>query len=169
MDNEAQNDQYLPIPQPEELKEQEKEAAMASYFMMLVTLVVGLPLPLINLIAAFIYYYSIRSKGTFVKFHAYQSLISQIPISLLNLGTIIWIVSMIFFSATFSSTFIGYLVVVFIANVLYLIVSIIAAIQCRQGKIYYFLFFGKLAYMHAFQKKPDSPEKQDEFVNKPPV
>jgi len=169
MANDTQHDEYLPIPQPGELREQEKEAAMGSYFMMLVTLAVGLPLPIINLIAAFIYYYFIRSKGNFVKFHAYQSLISQIPISLLNAGVIVWVVTIVFSSAPFSSTFIGFVAIVFIANLVYLIVSIIAAVHSRQGKVYYFLFFGKMAYIHAFKNKPGNSGQQTETVNKPPV
>jgi len=53
---------------------------MGAYLMMFATLAVGLPLPLINLVAAFIYLYINRKTSRFVHFHALQSLYSQIPL-----------------------------------------------------------------------------------------
>jgi len=46
-------------------------------------------------------------------------------------------------------------------------VSIISAYKARQGKMYYFLFFGKIAYEAAYRVKPED-ENPLEPVNKPP-
>ena len=46
---------YHPLPQPHELSEREKEDAMGAYLMMFAAVGAGLPLPVINLIAAIIY------------------------------------------------------------------------------------------------------------------
>ncbi|MGB2136003.1 MAG: hypothetical protein ACPHVU_00280 [Flavobacteriaceae bacterium] len=47
---------------------------------------VGLPLPVINLIAALIYYFVNRKKSRFIHFHCLQSFLLQIPTTLLNWG-----------------------------------------------------------------------------------
>jgi hypothetical protein len=53
---------YHPVPQPEELSNKEKDDAMGGYLMMFAALAVGLPLPIINLIASIIYYYTNKKK-----------------------------------------------------------------------------------------------------------
>ncbi|MER3330225.1 MAG: DUF4870 domain-containing protein, partial [Candidatus Kapaibacterium sp.] len=81
---------YYPIQQPEDLPAREREDAMGGYFMMFASLAAGLPLPIINLIAAIIYYHVNKHKSRFVRFHSLQSLLSQLPVSLLNAGLVIW-------------------------------------------------------------------------------
>jgi len=66
------------LPQPDELSEREKDDAMGAYLMMFATWVVGLPLPVLNLIAAVIYFYVNKKSSRFVAFHALQSLLSQV-------------------------------------------------------------------------------------------
>ncbi len=145
--------------------------------MMFGALAAGLPLPIINLLAAVIYYYVNRDKGRFVRFHTLQSLYSQIPTTLLNAGLIFWIIRAIFRPAsmdvefiwedlTSGHFFIAYLCLVVLANLLYVIFSIVAAVRARKGRMYYFFFFGKLAYHQAFSSKSVS---QAIIENKPPV
>lgn len=160
--------QYYPLPQPEEVTIREKEDAMGAYLMMFASIGAGLPLPIINLIAAVIYYYINKSNSRFVKFHATQSLLSQIPTSLLNAVAVFWTFR-ILFSGTldFNDTYIGYVIMVFIANLLYFIFSIIATVKARKGRFYYFVFFGKLAYEKVYritESKHDTP-----ILNKPPM
>ena len=64
---------YLPLPQPNELDEREKEDAMGAYFMMFAALASSLPLPIINLIAAVIYYYINRKKTGLFTFTVYKA------------------------------------------------------------------------------------------------
>jgi len=141
---------YADLPQPHEVSIREKEDAMGAYLMMFAALAAGLPFPALNLIAAIVYYYVNRYKGRFVHFHLLQSLYSQIPTTLLNMGLVFWTIRIIFFDYELTDVYWGYLAMDVIANLIYIIFSIVASIAARKGKFYYFLFFGKLAYMRAF-------------------
>lgn len=70
------SEKYMKLPQPHELSEREKEDARGAYLMMFAALATTLPLPIINLIAAIVYYYVNRKKGRFIHFHCLQSLLS---------------------------------------------------------------------------------------------
>lgn len=157
---------YHPIPQPDDISIEEKEDAMGGYFMMFASLAAGLPLPIINIIAAIIYYYLNKKKSPFVHFHSLQSLISQIPTSLLNVGLVFWTLRIFLNDWGFSDNYKGYLITVLIANLLYVIFSIYAAVRARKGMFFYFLFFGRIAYEAAFRVKPES--EGNSIVNKPP-
>ncbi len=160
-----EENKYREIPQPNDIPTREREDAMGSYFMMFAAMAAGLPLPIINLIAAIIYYYINKKKSPFVHFHALQSLISQLPTSLMNIVLVFWTVRNFIYDQDFSQMYFGYLAAVVIANVLYLIMSIVAAVWARKGRMYYFLFFGPLAYKVAFATKA---EEKKVFENKAP-
>jgi len=64
---------YHPIPQPDEIEVRVREDAMGAYLMMFATAALGLPLPILNLVAAIVYYYVNRDKGKFVQFHMLHS------------------------------------------------------------------------------------------------
>jgi uncharacterized Tic20 family protein len=170
------NANYHPVPQPDDIPVREREDAMGGYLMMFAALAAGLPLPIINLIAAIIYFFINRSKSRFIKFHSYQSLVSQIPTSLINIGLVFWTVRLFFYqSASFDEVFSigseyeiywGYLIMVLIANVMYMIFSLIAAFKARKGQFYYFLFFGKMAYHYAYRIRVSDNK---ETVNVPPT
>ncbi|WP_375579110.1 DUF4870 domain-containing protein [Marivirga tractuosa] len=158
--------QYEPIPQPEELEIREKEDAMGAYLMMFAALGAGLPLPILNLVAAIIYYYINKGKSLFVRFHSLQSLLSQLPTSILNAVAVFWGARIIFFDYAFTDVFKGYLWLVGIANLIYIIFSIIGAVKARKGEMYYFLFFGRVSYQSVFKKKEEGAHKA--MVNQPP-
>lgn len=157
---------YVPVPQAAEVTKKEKEDAMGSYLMMFATYAMGLPLPLINLIAAGIYYLINRKSSRFVKFHALQSLLSQVVISIANATLLAWTIFLLVEQRSFSNVFFGYLFLVIILNLMYTIISIIGSIKANKGKMYYFLFFGKLAYHWSFREKPE--ETKQEVENLPP-
>jgi len=158
-------EEYYPLPQPEEVTIREREDAMGAYMMMFAAMAAGLPLPIINLIAAIIYYYLNRSKSKFVHFHALHSLLAQLPTSLLNAGLIFWTIRIFFFDWEMTDYYKGYIWMVVIANLMYFIFSIIAAVRARKGRFFYFLFFGRFAYQVVYRVK-DETEKIS--VNKPP-
>lgn len=159
--------EYHDLEQPDELSKREKEDAMGAYLMMFASIGAGLPLPIINLIAAVIYYYINQSKSRFVRFHALQSLISQFPTSLINAVGVIWASQIyIFDNLEFTDTFKGYLAMIAVANFLYFIFSLVGAVKARKGEMYYFLFFGKLCYHRIYRVKPEEVQKQT--VNRPP-
>jgi uncharacterized membrane protein len=159
--------EYYSLPQPEEISEREKEDAMGAYLMMFAAVAIGLPLPVINLIASVIYYFINRKKSRFIHFHSLQALLSQIPTTLINWALVIWAVSIFFTDLTLSDSFWAYAVFAGVSTLLYFIYSLIAAFKARQGKFYYFLLFGKMAYEVVYKIKEgnDSPV---ETVNKPP-
>lgn len=139
---------------------------MGAYLMMFAAVAVGLPLPVINLIAAVIYYFVNRKKSRFVHFHSLQALLSQIPTTLINWGLVVWALWIVFTDLTLTPEFWSYAILAAVATVFYFVVSMIAAYKARQGKMYYFLLFGKLAYDIAYRIR-DTPQSS-EPVNKPP-
>lgn len=142
---------FVNLPQPDQLSEREKEDGMGAYLMMFAALAFGLPLPVINLIAALIYYFINRKKGRFIHFHCLQSFLSQIPTTLLNWGLLYWGFQVYFFhNYGESNLFFAYIVLVIIANLIYVIFSIIAAVKARKGNFYYFVFFGPYAYKRVY-------------------
>ena len=163
---------YMTLPQPDEIPEREREDAMGAYLMMFAALATSLPLPVINLIAAIIYYYVNRKKSRFIHFHALQSLISQIPTTLLNWGLVYWVIMMIFVDGwEFDEYAKLYLAITIIANLLYIIFSLIAAVKARKGKMYYFFLFGKWSYQHVFSKSNTLVYRGDRgpsLINQPP-
>ncbi len=159
--------EFYSLPQPDEIAEREKEDAMGAYLMMFAAVAIGLPLPIINLIAAIIYYFVNRKKSRFIHFHCLQSLLSQIPTTLINWVLVIWAVRIFFTDLTLSNSFWAFAIFAGLSTFIYFIVSIIAAFKARQGKMYYFLFFGKIAYEVAYKIKPDNIEPT-EPINKPP-
>jgi len=158
--------EYHPIPQPDEIETRVKEDAMGAYFMMFATSAIGIPLPILNLVAAIIYYYVNRSKGKFVQFHTLQSLWSQIPVTLLNSGLVAWTIVNLVRDLSFTSYYWGYLIMVGFANLVYFIFSIIGAVKARKGVFYYFLFFGKIAYHQVYRIRPERFDAAP--VNRPP-
>jgi len=157
---------YHPLPQPDQIETRVKEDAMGAYFMMFATAAMGLPLPILNLVAAIIYYYVNRDKGRFVRFHTLQSLYSQIPVSLLNSGLAAWTIVNLVKDLNFTGFFWGYLIMVATADLVYFIFSLVGAVKARKGIFYYFLFFGKLAYHQVYRIRPESP--QSPLRNRPP-
>lgn len=160
------------LPQPDEIPPKERERALASYFMMFVSSTVGLPLPFINLIASWIYYTYTKKTSRFVKFHSFQSLLSQLPVTILNTLLVIWIFVTIFNNfqnfkdELFTSSFFGFVATVVLVNLVYIIFSIIAATRAYKGRMYYFPFFGNIAYKEAYMKEQTYTQRH--FENKPP-
>ena len=157
--------EYHPIPQPEDLSTREKEDAMGAYLMMFASIAVGLPLPIINLIAAVVYFYTNKSKGLFVHFHALQSLISQLPTTIINGIGVFWGIRIYFFDWTMTDTFKGYVAMAIIINLAYFVFSIVGATKARKGRMYYFMFFGRLSYQAVFKVNENANK---EHLNLPP-
>ncbi|NBC82937.1 MAG: DUF4870 domain-containing protein [Bacteroidetes bacterium] len=156
---------YHSLPQPNEVSLREREDAMGAYLMMFAALAAGLPLPIINLIAAIVYLYVNKSKSRFVYYHSLHSLYAQIPVTLFNAGLVIWGIRLFFTDLAITDNFKGYVGVVIVANLVYFIFSIIAAVKARKGLMYYFVLFGKIAYQQAYMVKNEDTQAP---VNRPP-
>lgn len=168
-----ENNLYHRLPQPDEITEREREDAMGSYLMMFAAVAVALPLPIINLLAAVIYYYVNRRKSRFIHFHSLQSLLSQLPTTFMNWGLLYWCIHIwILDRAEVNDYFYAYLFTVIIANILYFTFSLVAAAKARRGRMYYFLFFGKLSYEAVFSKSRVflyHGDKPPAVFNEPPI
>ena len=147
--------EFYPLPQPHEIPEREKEDAMGAYLMMFAAVAIGLPLPIINLIAAIIYYFLNRHKSRFIHFHSLQALISQIPTTLINWALVIWAIRIFFTDLNTNDEFWAYAIFAASATVFYFVMSMIGAYYARKGRMYYFLYFAKVAYESAFRVKPE--------------
>ena len=161
--------EFYPLQQPDEIAEREKEDAMGAYLMMFAAVAIGLPLPIINLIASVIYYFVNRKKSRFIHFHCLQALLTQIPTTIINWGAVAWAVT-IFLSDKYETTdvFWAYIVFAGVCTTLYFIISIIAAYKARQGKMYYFLVFGAWSYQVAYKVRPEDTVDTSVPLNKPP-
>lgn len=160
--------EYYDLEQPGELSKKEKEDAMGAYLMMFAAIGAGLPLPIINLIASVIYYFVQKKNTRFVRFHSLQSLWSQIPTTLINAGAMYWTLQIFLFdNLEISDMYYGYLGMLIILNLAYFAFSIVGAVKARNGKMYYFLFFGKICYHQVYQIK-DEFENESVNVNLPP-
>lgn len=157
--------EFYPLPQPNELTSREKEDASGAYLMMFAATALGLPLPVVNIIASVVYYFVNRSKGLFVRFHSLQSLYSQIPVSLLNSYMVIWTIINLLDNLPFTNVFWGLAITAGVFNIVYFIFSIIGAIRAHQGRFYYLVFFGRIAYILVYRKKA---ETKSHPVNLPP-
>lgn len=166
---------YLELPQPDALSEREKEDAMGAYFMMFAALASSLPLPIINLIAAVVYYYINRKKSRFIHFHCLQSLLSQLPTTALNWGLLFWLLQIyLFHNYEVNNYYYAYLFFAIVANLLYIIYSLVATLNARKGVFFYFLFFGPYAYSRVYRKENtlgyenEKRQRNNAMTNTPP-
>jgi uncharacterized membrane protein len=157
----------LAIPQPGDLTEREKEDAMGAYLMMFAAWGAGLPLPLLGLIASLIYFYVNKKTSRFTAFHAYQALLTHIPISTLNAACVIWGFLLFFVEKWHPNRhFWAFCLFCSIWNALYMIFSIIACVKAHKGRFYYCWVFGRLAFATYFS--PSRLESKREERNVPP-
>jgi hypothetical protein len=122
----------------------ESEKASQSYLMSLVAIMVGLPLPIFNLIATGIFYLGNRGGTFFVRWHCTQALLSQTLVVLVNSFGFSWTISIILGRTSIDNNYIAYIITVLLFNVIEFIATIFASIQTRKGKHVEFWFFGTL-------------------------
>ena len=81
----------------------EAEKASNSYLMTLIALIAGLPLPIINLFATFIFFLGNRKGTYFVRWHCTQALLSQLSVLFINSYGFWWTVSIVFTSQSITN------------------------------------------------------------------
>lgn len=148
------------LPQPAEISQREKEDAMGAYLMMFAAWAFGLPLPVLNLIAAVIYFYVNKKVSRFVAFHSLQSLLSQIPVSLLNVALLGWLIRILVADLLFLPVFFGGLIFVGLANILYIVFSVVALARARRGQFYYMPVFGRVAFARYYGPRAAALRKE---------
>ncbi|HRG38163.1 MAG TPA: hypothetical protein PK289_06495 [Bacteroidia bacterium] len=113
--------------------EHEAEKASNSYLMSLIVVMVGLPLPILNLLATFFFYLGNRKGTYFVRWHCTQALLSQVSLLFMNSFGFWWTISIIFGSETIDVSYISYILTVLIFNVVEFFATMITAIKTRKG------------------------------------
>lgn len=124
--------------------EHEAEKASNSYLMSLIALIVGLPLPIINLLATTFFYIGNRKGTYFVRWHCTQALLSQFSMLFVNSFGFWWTVSIIFSAETVTNNYIAYIITAVLFNVTEFIATIYTAIQTRKGIHIQWWFYGTL-------------------------
>jgi len=114
--------------------EHEMERASNSYLMSLLALIVGAPLPIINLIATLIFYLGNRRSSFFVRWHCTQALLSQLSVFFLISYGFWWTMSIMFTDAAISNEYVAYMITVSLFNVFEFISTLYTAIEVRKGK-----------------------------------
>lgn len=124
--------------------EHEAEKASNSYLMSLFAVMVGLPIPIINLIATFIFWIN-NKKGTyFVRWHCMHALLSQFSLLSVNSISFYWTISVIFNALPMTNSWIAWVMTAIIFNLAEIAITIQAAIKTRKGQHVYWTFFGPL-------------------------
>ncbi|MDA3809594.1 MAG: DUF4870 domain-containing protein [Spirochaetaceae bacterium] len=144
------NEQII-FPQPEEVSAKDKENGFGTYIMMFAG--AYLPLPFIEIVMSLVYYYYYKKRSRYVTFHAYQSFLAQIPVTIINTALVIYGIKLLilFFKTEVLShqsfeNFLTFLIIVIIINIIYIIESLIIAFKAKKGIFAYFPIFGKIAF-----------------------
>ena len=158
----------IPLPQPEDISRREREDAMGAYLMMFAAWGIGLPLPVLNLAAAGIYYGLHRRKSKFTAFHALQSLTSQIPVTLANAGLLVWFLRTVIGEYYYTRGFWIYLAFTAALNLAYIITSLAALTRAYRGNFFYFPVFGRWAFERWYGAKARGKDELKVRPNLPP-
>jgi hypothetical protein len=116
--------------------EDEKERASGCYIMSLVAVMIGLPMPIINLLATGIFYLMSRKGTFFVKWNSIQALVSQVPLFIMNNILFWWTIRILFCFTELSSVYIAYFVTVNLYNIYDFIETVRSAVKTRKGLIH---------------------------------
>jgi uncharacterized membrane protein len=123
----------------------ESEKASNSYLMSIVAVMVGLPFPVVNLLATAFFYLANRRSKRFVRWHCTQALLSQATMLSMNAPALYWTLTIIFGDATVTNLYLSYLITVVLFNLLEFIATVYAAVQTRRGRHVVWWVFGPLA------------------------
>jgi uncharacterized Tic20 family protein len=137
---------------PERLNDSELERASNGYLMSLIALMAGMPLPIINLLASMIFFFSNRRSSYFVRWHCTQTLVSQLTLLVCNSIGFSWTMAILFGPKNVSNAYVSYIITVVLFNLFEFIFTIAAAVRARKGASVYWWFWGPLTDMIC---KPD--------------
>lgn len=122
----------------------EREKAANSYLMSLMAAMVGLPLPIVNMLATIIFYLANRKRTYYVRWHCTQALISQIPLYFTNTVLFWWTVRLLLGYESLASFYFAYLFTVVLFNVIDYIATIYSAVKVRKGEQVEWYVYGGL-------------------------
>jgi len=134
----------------------ENEKASNSYLMSIIAIMVGLPFPIINLVATFIFFLGNRKGSPFVRWHCTQALFSQLFIVVMNGVGFSWTMTILFGNNDVTNLYIGYMLTIIAFNIFEFIVTIHGAIVTRKGKHVEWWLFGSLTNLVVKPLHPSS-------------
>ncbi|MEY2774463.1 MAG: hypothetical protein RLZZ275_810 [Bacteroidota bacterium] len=114
--------------------EQEATQASFSYVVSMAAVAVGLPLPIINLVASVIFALGSRRAAPFARWHATQALLSQLLLFIVNASLMAWTVRCYLADADFPTLYFVGAGGVVLLNAAEFIGTIQAAIRTRRGE-----------------------------------
>jgi uncharacterized membrane protein len=127
--------------------EHEAESASGSYLMSLIVIMIGLPLPIVNLIATLIFFLGNRKSTYFVRWHCTQALLSQLSLLFINSYGFWWTISILFTEESITTPYIAYLFTAILFNIAEFIATVYTAVQTRKGLHVEWWFYGPLTNM----------------------
>lgn len=122
----------------------EREKAANSYLMSLMAAMIGLPLPVVNMLATVIFYLVNRKRTYYVRWHCTQALISQIPLYFTNTILFWWTIRLLLGYDSLTSFYFAYLFTVILFNVIDYMATIYSAIKVRKGEQVEWYVYGGL-------------------------
>ncbi|WP_338409044.1 hypothetical protein [uncultured Flavobacterium sp.] len=122
----------------------EMERASNSYLMSLVAVIVGLPLPIFNLLATFFFYLGNKNSTAFVKWHCMQALLSQLGLFVFNSAGFWWTISVIFQEEKATNCYFAYMITIVLFNLIEFIGTLILATRTRKGQHPELFFFSDI-------------------------
>lgn len=102
---------------PVHVHKDEASLAAKAYMMSIVAVMAGLPLPVLNLLATAIFFFSFRKASLFIRWHAMQAMLSQLTLFVLNVPAFWWTLAIIFSDAEVNKYYIAYLLLVALLNI----------------------------------------------------
>ncbi|MBR6285523.1 MAG: hypothetical protein IKR18_00825 [Bacteroidaceae bacterium] len=128
----------------ETASEDEMTRASSAYLMSLIAVVIGLPMPIINLVATGIFFFMSRRAAFFVRWNCVQAFLSQIPLFVMNNILFWWTVRILFGYSLLSNEYVAYFVVVNIYNLFDLFATVRSAMLTRRGRTFRWFFYSTL-------------------------
>lgn len=124
--------------------EEELERASNGYLMSLLAAIMGLPLPIINLIATVIFFLGSRKSTYFVRWHTLQALLSQASLFVVNSIGVSWSINIAFGTGQISNYYVAYIIVIVALNFFEFVAAMYLAINVRKGQHLSIWFYGDL-------------------------
>jgi len=131
----------------------EKESASNSYLMSLIAGILAIPLPIINLVATLIFYMANKKSTYFIRWHCTQALLSQLSMLIINSIGFWWTISVIFQSNSITNSYISYIIIMLLFNLIEFIATIYTAIKTRKGIHVEWWLYGNLTTLITKQTK----------------
>lgn len=132
---------------PYQPTETEREKASYSYLMSLIAIMIGMPLPVVNLLATGIFYMGNRKGGYFTRWHCTQAMLSQLTIFVVNAIAVGWSLSLILGYGDLSNFYIAYLITALLVNLIEFIMTIYTAVVTRNGTHVEWWFWGPMTHI----------------------